>query len=146
MESSLARAAFLGNAGRIGAVYAQGRRAQVEQLTNCAPGVFCAADIEEASYFSVFGKAAMDAKIGLILDYISQMDPLSPAATSASSGSATATVPATAPANRQSARELQTLRLLTPTRSIRFSSRFFGAGAARINLQSPSAATLRAPF
>ena len=47
MESSLPRVAFLGDARRIAAVYAQGRRQQVEQLTDCAPGVFSAADLDK---------------------------------------------------------------------------------------------------
>ena len=67
--------------------------------------------IEEASYFSVFGKAEMDAKISLILDHISQMDPLFP-------GGDTREFWERARArNRQSARELQTLGLLPPSRS-----------------------------
>ena len=59
MESSLPRAAFIGDAGRINAVYAQGRRAQVEQFTDCAPGVFTAADLgvlrETEVLFSTWG-------------------------------------------------------------------------------------------
>ena len=67
--------------------------------------------IEEASYFSVFGKAAMDAKIGLILDHISQMDPLFPG------GDTREFRERARDRNRQSARELQTLGLLPPSRS-----------------------------
>ena len=67
--------------------------------------------IEEASYFSVFGKAEMDAKIGLILDHISQMDPLYPG------GDTREFWERARDRNRQSARELQTLGLLPPTRS-----------------------------
>ncbi len=67
--------------------------------------------IEEASYFSVFGKAAMDAKISLILDHISQMDPLFPG------GDTREFWERARDRNRQSARELQTLGLLPPTRS-----------------------------
>lgn len=59
MESSLPRAAFLGNAARIKAVYAQGRREQVEQLTDCAPGIFTVADLgalsETEVLFSTWG-------------------------------------------------------------------------------------------
>ncbi len=67
--------------------------------------------VEEASYFSVFGKAAMDAKIGLILDHISQMDPLYPG------GDTREFWERARDRNRQSARDLQTLGLLPPTRS-----------------------------
>ncbi len=67
--------------------------------------------VEEASYFSVFGKTAMDAKIGLILDHISQMDPLYPG------GDTREFWERARDRNRQSARELQTLGLLPPTRS-----------------------------
>ena len=67
--------------------------------------------VEEASYFSVFGKSAMDAKIGLILDHISQMDPLYPG------GDTREFWERARDRNRQSARELQTLGLLPPTRS-----------------------------
>ncbi len=59
MESSLPHAAFIGDSGRINAVYAQGRRQQVEQLTDCAPGIFTAADISALSetevLFSTWG-------------------------------------------------------------------------------------------
>ena len=67
--------------------------------------------IEEASYFSVFGKAAMDAKISLILDHISQMDPLFPG------GDTREFWERARDRNRQSARELQTLGLLPLSRS-----------------------------
>ena len=67
--------------------------------------------IEEASYFSVFGKTQMDAKISLILDHISQMDPLFPG------GDTREFWERARDRNRQSARELQTLGLLPLTRS-----------------------------
>ena len=67
--------------------------------------------IDEASYFSVFGKPEMDAKISLILDHISQMDPLFPG------GDTREFWERARDRNRQSARELQTLGLLPPTRS-----------------------------
>ena len=53
MNDSLARAAFLGDAARIETVYAQGRRAQVEALTECAPGVFTVADLNDLSDIEV---------------------------------------------------------------------------------------------
>ena len=46
MNSPLPRAAFFGNAERIEAVYAQNRRQQVEQLTECAPEIMNLADLE----------------------------------------------------------------------------------------------------
>ncbi|BCM92721.1 glucosamine-6-phosphate deaminase 1 [Abditibacteriota bacterium] len=67
--------------------------------------------VEEASYFSVFGKKEMDAKIGLILDHISQLDPLFPG------GDAREFWERARDRNRQSARELQTLGLLPASRS-----------------------------
>ena len=67
--------------------------------------------IEEASYFSVFGKAQMDKKIDLILDHISQLDPLYPG------GDTREFWERARDRNRQSARDLQTLGLLPPTRS-----------------------------
>jgi glucosamine-6-phosphate deaminase len=67
--------------------------------------------VEEASYFSVFGKSAMDAKINLILDHISQLDPLFPG------GDAREFWERARDRNRQSARDLQTLGVLPPSRS-----------------------------
>ena len=67
--------------------------------------------LEEASYFSVFGKAAMDTKIDLILDHISQLDPLFPG------GDTREFWERVRDRNRQSARDLQTLGLLPPSRS-----------------------------
>lgn len=67
--------------------------------------------LEEASYFSVFGKAAMDAKISLILDHISQLDPMFPG------GDAREFWERARDRNRQSARDLQALGLLPTTRS-----------------------------
>ena len=59
MNDSLPRAAFFGDATRIAMVYAQGRRAQVEALTDCAPGTFTAADIADLTdielFFSTWG-------------------------------------------------------------------------------------------
>ena len=47
MPSSLARAAFFGtNAERIRAVYAQGRREQIEKLTDCAPQIMGLPELE----------------------------------------------------------------------------------------------------
>ena len=67
--------------------------------------------VEEADFFSIFGKAQMDAKIGLILDHISQLDPLFPG------GDTREFWERARDRNRQSARELQTLGLLPPSRS-----------------------------
>lgn len=67
--------------------------------------------VEEASYFSVFEKPQMDAKIGLILDHISQMDPLYPG------GDVREFWERARDRNRQSARQLQSLGLLPPSRS-----------------------------
>jgi glucosamine-6-phosphate deaminase len=67
--------------------------------------------IEEASYFSVFDKARMDAKTSLILDHITQLDPLF------SGGDPREFWERARDRNRQSARDLQTLGLLPPTRS-----------------------------
>lgn len=53
MNSSLPRAAFVGAAERIQNVYADGRRAQVEQLTDCAPGVFTTDDVAQLSDIEV---------------------------------------------------------------------------------------------
>lgn len=46
MPSSLPTAAFLGNAERIQAVYAQGRLEQIEQLTDCAPQIMDLSHVE----------------------------------------------------------------------------------------------------
>ena len=47
MSSSLPKAAFFGNsAERIEAVYAQGRRQQIEQLTDCAPQIMSLSNVE----------------------------------------------------------------------------------------------------
>ena len=67
--------------------------------------------IEEASLLSVFDKARMDAKISLILDHITQLDPLF------SGGDPREFWERARDRNRQSARDLQTLGLLPPTRS-----------------------------
>jgi glucosamine-6-phosphate deaminase len=67
--------------------------------------------VEEASFFSVFDKATMDEKTGLILDHISQLDPLYPG------GDIREFWERARDRNRQSARELQALGLLPPTRS-----------------------------
>lgn len=67
--------------------------------------------IEEASVLSVFDKARMDAKISLILDHITQLDPLF------SGGDPREFWERARDRNRQSARDLQTLGLLPPTRS-----------------------------
>jgi glucosamine-6-phosphate deaminase len=67
--------------------------------------------VEEASYFSIFDKAMMDQKIDLILDHISQLDPLYPG------GDVREFWERARDRNRQSARELQTLGLLPQSRS-----------------------------
>ena len=67
--------------------------------------------VEEASFFSIFDKATMDSKTGLILDHISQLDPLFPG------GDMREFWERARDRNRQSARELQTLGLLPVTRS-----------------------------
>ncbi|RYX84120.1 glucosamine-6-phosphate deaminase [bacterium] len=67
--------------------------------------------VEEASLYSIFGKEEMDAKIGLILDHISQLDPMFPG------GDAREFWERARDRNRQSARELQTLGLLPVSRS-----------------------------
>lgn len=67
MASSLPKAAFFGNsAERIGAVYAQGRRQQVEQLTDCAPEIRDLAALEAGALadvevlFSTWGFPSLD--------------------------------------------------------------------------------------
>ncbi len=65
MPSSFPRAAFIGDAERIGAVYAQGRRQQIEALTDCAPGVFTSDDLADLNevevLFSTWGMPALSA-------------------------------------------------------------------------------------
>lgn len=72
MPSSLPRAAFFGNsAERIEAVYAQGRRQQVEQLTDCTPEIMGLAELDAGDLadvevlfstwgFPVLGEAQLD--------------------------------------------------------------------------------------
>ncbi len=67
--------------------------------------------IEEASLFSVFGKREMDTKIGLILDHISQLDPMF------DGGDTREFWERARDRNRQNARELQALGLLPASRS-----------------------------
>lgn len=67
--------------------------------------------LEEGDFFWVFGKKEMDAKIGLILDHISQLDPLF------GGDDAREFWERARDRNRQSARELQSLGLLPPSRS-----------------------------
>ncbi len=67
--------------------------------------------IEEATYFSVFDKSQMEVKIDLILDHISQLDPLYPG------GDTREFWERGRDRNRQSARDLQTLGLLPQSRS-----------------------------
>jgi len=67
--------------------------------------------LAEAGYFSLFDKPMMDNKIGLILDHISQLDPLFPG------GDVREFWERARDRNRQSARELQALGLVPPTRS-----------------------------
>ena len=68
MQSSLARAAFFGSAAHIERVYAQNRRAQVESLTDCAPGVYGAADLGDETLarteviFSTWGMPVLSAE------------------------------------------------------------------------------------
>jgi len=63
-------------------------------------------------FFSVFGKEAMEQKIGLILDHISQLDPLFPGGTDPREFFERAR-----DRNRDTARQLQHLGLLPPSRS-----------------------------
>nr|WP_274519999.1 glucosamine-6-phosphate deaminase [Abditibacterium utsteinense] len=67
--------------------------------------------LHEGDYFSVFGKAAMDAKIDLILDHISQLDPLFPGEQSKEFWERARD------RNRENARQLQRLGVLPPSRS-----------------------------
>lgn len=66
----------------------------------------------EGSYFNVFGKELMERKIGLILDHISQLDPVFPGATDPREFWERAR-----DRNRATARQLQTLGILPPSRS-----------------------------
>lgn len=67
--------------------------------------------VEEGDLFHVFGKSEMEHKIGLILDHISQLDPLFAGA------DAREFWERARDRNRQSARQLQTLGILPPSRS-----------------------------
>ena len=66
----------------------------------------------EGDYFSVFDKARMEQKTGLILDHISQLDPVYPGATDPREFYERAR-----DRNRQNARQLQQLGVLPPSRS-----------------------------
>lgn len=66
----------------------------------------------EGDYFSVFDKELMEKKIGLILDHISQLDPVFPGASDAREFYERAR-----DRNRANARQLQTLGILPPSRS-----------------------------
>lgn len=66
----------------------------------------------EGDYFSLFDKTLMEKKIGLILDHISQLDPLFPGSSDPREFYERAR-----DRNRQSARELQQLGVLPPSRS-----------------------------
>jgi len=66
----------------------------------------------EADYFSVFDKAMMERKIGLILDHISQLDPLYPGTNDPREFYERAR-----DRNRATARQLQQLGVLPPSRS-----------------------------
>jgi glucosamine-6-phosphate deaminase len=68
--------------------------------------------IPEADYFSVFDKDMMELKIGLILDHVSQLDPLFPGDTDPREFYERAR-----DRNRDTARQLQTLGVLPPSRS-----------------------------
>jgi len=65
----------------------------------------------EGDYFCVFGKSLMDKKIDLILDHISQLDPLFPGDQPLEFWERARN------RNRQNARQLQTLGILPPSRS-----------------------------
>ncbi len=67
--------------------------------------------IHEGDYFSVFNKAAMDSKIDLILDHISQLDPLYPGEQPKEFWERARD------RNRENARQLQRLGVLPPSRS-----------------------------
>ena len=66
----------------------------------------------EGDYFSIFGKAMMEEKVGLILDHISQLDPVYPGETDPREFYERAR-----DRNRATARQLQTLGVLPPSRS-----------------------------
>ncbi|HVF85035.1 MAG TPA: 6-phosphogluconolactonase [Abditibacteriaceae bacterium] len=66
----------------------------------------------EGDYFSVFDKALLEKKTGLILDHISQLDPVYPGASDPREFYERAR-----DRNRQSARQLQQLGVLPPSRS-----------------------------
>ena len=62
---TLPRAAFVGETRQIARVYAQGRRQQIEDLTDCAPGVFGRDDLNQLAeteiLFSTWGMPALSA-------------------------------------------------------------------------------------
>jgi glucosamine-6-phosphate deaminase len=68
--------------------------------------------VEQGDYFSVFDKELMEKKVGLILDHISQLDPVFPGSTDAREFYERAR-----DRNRANARQLQTLGVLPPSRS-----------------------------
>lgn len=69
-------------------------------------------EVWEGDYFSVFEKELMEKKIGLILDHISQLDPVFPGSTDAREFYERAR-----DRNRANARQLQALGVLPPSRS-----------------------------
>jgi len=69
-------------------------------------------EVWEGDYFSVFEKELMEKKIGLILDHISQLDPVFPGSTDPREFYERAR-----DRNRANARQLQTLGVLPPSRS-----------------------------
>jgi glucosamine-6-phosphate deaminase len=68
--------------------------------------------VEQGDYFSAFDKEFMEKKVGLILDHISQLDPVFPGSTDAREFYERAR-----DRNRANARQLQTLGVLPPSRS-----------------------------
>jgi glucosamine-6-phosphate deaminase len=68
--------------------------------------------VTETDYFSVFDKAHMERKTGLILDHVSQLDPVFPGSTDPREFYERAR-----DRNRETARQLQTLGILPPSRS-----------------------------
>jgi glucosamine-6-phosphate deaminase len=68
--------------------------------------------VEQGDYFSVFEKELMEQKVGLILDHISQLDPVFPGSTDAREFYERAR-----DRNRANARQLQALGVLPPSRS-----------------------------
>ncbi len=68
--------------------------------------------VEEGDYFSVFGREEMERKIGLILDHLSQLDPLFPGGSDRREFWERARE-----RNRSTARQLQKLGVLPPSRS-----------------------------